>query len=60
MSFFTPADAAYLKSSVRKIIRLKEGYPARNNADPQEAEAELARLEAFIDGCTLEKGKGSE
>ena len=22
--------------------------------------AELARLEAFIDGCTLEKGKGSE
>lgn len=58
MSYFTPADAAYIKGSVRKIIRLKEGYPARNNADPKEAEAELARLEAFIDGCTLEKGKG--
>ena len=64
MSFFTPTDAAYLKVSVRKIIQLTaiggigitNGQPV--TADIIERDAELARLEAFIDGCTLEKGRG--
>ena len=68
MSFFTPADAAYLKGSVRKIIKESElvGYGKAQLGDrlgsliDGERDAELARLEAFIDGCTLEKGKGSE
>ncbi|NYT25375.1 hypothetical protein H0A73_17380 [Alcaligenaceae bacterium] len=68
MSFFTPADAAYVKGSVRKIIRESEsiGEVKAHLGDRMgslidgERNAELARLEAFIDGCTLEKGKGSE
>lgn len=65
MSFFTPGDAAYIKGSVRKISALS-GKSAVvevfGDAAQVEAEhdAELARLEAFIDGCTLEKGEGSE
>lgn len=65
MSKFTPADAAYIKGSVRKIIQLtaiggvglaKDAWPKEDIA---ERNAELARLEAFIDGCTLEsKGNG--
>lgn len=66
MSFFMPADAAYIKGSVRKIIRESEaiGYGEAQLGDrvgsllDGERDAELARLEAFIDGCTLEKGKG--
>lgn len=68
MSFFTPADAEYLKGSVRKIIKESEsvGCGKAQLGDrvgsliDGERDAELARLEAFIDGCTLEKGKGSE
>jgi len=60
MSFFTPGDAAYLKGSVRKIIRESEaigraeaelGARAGSLIDG-ERNAELARLEAFIDGIT--------
>ena len=66
MSYFTPADAEYIKGSVRKIVQLTaiggicitRGHPMA--ADIIERDAEIARLEAFIDGCTLEKGKGSE
>lgn len=63
MSYFTPADAEYLKGSVRKIVQLTaiggigitQGHPM--TADIIERDAEIARLFAFIDGCTLEKGK---
>lgn len=62
MSFFTPADAAYIKGGVRKITALiDKAASAALAGDAMEAldeyYAELARLEAFIDGCTLEKGK---
>lgn len=66
MSFCTPSDAAYIKGSVRKIIQLTAiggigiTKDADVSADIAERDAEWARLEAFIDGCTLEKGKGSE
>jgi len=64
MSFFTPADASYIKGSVRKIIQLTAiggiGITNGQPVDIAERDAELARLESFIDGCTLEKGKGSE
>lgn len=61
MSFFTPADAEYIKGSVRKIAQLSDdrsltsGFPLAKSI--AERDAELARLEAFIDGCTLEKRK---
>lgn len=62
MSFVTPADAAYIKGSVRKIAALiDKAASAAVAGDATEAlaeyYAELARLEAFIDGCTLERGK---
>ena len=68
MSYFTPADAEYLKGSVRKIMaimtamHLAEYYGETEKASDiaKQGDAELARLFAFIDGCTLEKGKGSE
>lgn len=67
MSFFTPADADYIKGSVRKIKRATlEEWIAEAESEGsgkhfrEEGLAEHARLEAFIDGCTLEKGKGSE
>ena len=65
MSYFTPADAEYIKGSVRKISALSGKEVAASlfgDSSKIEAEhnAELARLFAFIDGCTLEKGKGSE
>lgn len=66
MSFFTPADAACIKGSVRKIIQLTAigGIGMSRDMvvvdDIAERAAEHARLEAFIDGCTLTKGEGSE
>lgn len=66
MSFFTPGDAAYVKVSVRNISELSEGvggdYAFYGKSNKAERDAELARLEAFIDDRTseLERGKGSE
>lgn len=66
MSKFTPADAQYIKESVRKIIQLtaiggvglaKDAWP-RVESSVAERDAEKARLFAVIDGCTLE-GKGN-
>lgn len=66
MSHFTPADAEYIKGSVRKIIQLtaiggvglaKDKW-AEVEEDVAERDAEVARLFAVIDGCTLE-GKGN-
>jgi len=67
MSWFTPADGQYLKTGMRRVSALRgmavvmEALGDAKRASEAEAEydAELARLEAFIDGCTLEKGKGS-
>lgn len=63
MSFFTKADADYIKGSVRIIIQLTAlggvgvamGHGLTDHV--AERDAELARLEAFINGCTIE-GKG--
>lgn len=68
MSYFTPADAEYIKGSVRKIRagaftagQARALYPLDVVDELNgQVNAELARLFAFIDGCTLEKGKGSE
>lgn len=63
MSFFTPADAAYIKGSIKKIaVSIAAScYAERDGIAHEdydrEANEEQARLEAFIDGCTLEKGK---
>lgn len=69
MSFVTPADAAYIKDCVQRISRLSGHHSFLCCTDNSEGagetlikhDAELARLEAFIDGLTsTEKGKGSE
>lgn len=68
MSYFTPADAEYIKGSVRKMLdimtemHLADFYSETEKASEiaKQGNAEIARLFAFIDGCTLEKGKGSE
>lgn len=65
MSYFTPADAEYIKDSIEKIRDLAHEH-GRMRAEKDcsatelcaECDAEQARVEAFIDGCTLEKGKG--
>lgn len=56
MSYFTPADAEYIKGSVRKIVRLSDdrgltsGFPLAKSI--AERDAEIDRLLTFIDGCT--------
>lgn len=66
MSFFTPHSAAYIKTSIAKIRHLafQEGYAMATGDEIGAADyrtkcdAEQARLVAYADGCTLEKGKG--
>ena len=63
MSHFTPADAEYIKETVKRLIETSDSLELRSFfentiARYEERDAELARLEAFIDGCTLE-GKGN-
>lgn len=68
MSFFTQADRDYVNASLEKIraMAFKEGrclgIGDRAGADRYRhaCDEELARLKAFADGCTLEKGKGGE
>lgn len=63
MSYFTPADAEYIKGSVKKIcVAIAASTLAGTQSEQgkqfeEEGNAECARLFAFIDGCTLEKGK---
>lgn len=65
MSFFTPADAEYIKGSVRKIVQCtaRVGIGIHKDEDVSgyiaDYDAELARLESFIDGCTLNNPKGA-
>ena len=59
MSYFTQADAEYIKHSVREIMQLTAiggigvamGHGLTDHVS--ERDAALHRLEAFIDGCTL-------
>ena len=56
MSHFTPADAGYLKGIIRQIAQLSEDAPHSIICE-KDRDAAIERVEAFIDGCTLEKGK---
>lgn len=66
MSHFTPADRDYVKTSLQKIKDLAyeagrcigQGYTAVAEKYAKACDEEQARLVAFIDGTTLEKGKG--
>lgn len=68
MSFVTPADRDYVKACIQKIrdLAFQEGrcigMGDMTGADRhrQACDAEQARLEAFVEGISLEKGKGSE
>lgn len=59
MSWFTRADGQYLKASIDRIAELSESVDVSDQIRA-ERDNERARLFAFIDGTTLEKGKGSE
>lgn len=65
MSYFTPNDQRYLKDCVARIERAAyyAGFQAGVGADianlKTACQDEIARLVAFIDGCTLE-GQGHD
>lgn len=60
MSYFTLNDQSYLKDSIARLrtlayqVGFHEGVGAEAAKVRSECDAELARLVAFIDGCTLE------
>ncbi len=60
MSFFTQNDCQYVKDCLARIrtlayqVGFHEGVGADAAKMRSECDGELARLVAFIDGCTLE------
>lgn len=65
MSYFTPNDAAYIKEELAYLLDMSHqlGFHQGVGADVTDlrrrCDGDVARLVAFIDGCTLE-GQGHD